>query len=92
VTDYPRVRLAREDEAALRALIDEANLEARGDILPSAAPGRPFASFPVGSGARVRTVRVWVDWDRADDSVVRLIRKIGELIEKHAGVTPVLRS
>lgn len=92
VTDYPKVSLAPEDEAALRARIEEANLRARGNILPSAAPGRAFASFRVGSGGDVKPVRVWVDWDREDDSVVRLIRKIGKLIEKHTGVMPVLRS
>jgi hypothetical protein len=89
VTDYPKVRLAPEDESALRALIDAADFETRGDTVPSAAPGRPFAVFRVGSG---RVVRVWVDWDRTGDPIVRLTDKIGELIEKHTGVTPVLRS
>ena len=92
VTDYPKVRLAPEDEAALRALIDAADFTTRGDTVPSAAPGRAFATFRIGSAGSSRVVRVWVDWDRTDDPIVRLTQKIGELIAKHTGVTPVLRS
>jgi hypothetical protein len=72
VTDYPKVRLASDDQAALRALIDAADFETRGDTVPSAAPGRALAMFRVGSG---RAVRVWVDWDRTDDPIVRLTHK-----------------
>ena len=92
VTDYPPVRLAPEDESALRALIEAATLETRGDSLPAGAPGRPMAVFRTGRGGDVATVRVWVDWDRAGDPIVELVRKIGELIEKHTGVRPVLRA
>jgi hypothetical protein len=92
VIEYPPVRLAPEDDAALRALIDAAGLDRRGDAVPPAAPGRPVATFRTGNGDRGRSVRVWVDWDRDGDPIVRLTHKIGELIEKHTGVTPVLRS
>jgi hypothetical protein len=92
VTRYPAVAPAAEDSAALGKLIEAARLEEGARELRAAPPGRVPASFKIRRGAKETTAKVWVDWDRPGDPVTQLVRKLGELIERHTGTRPVLIS
>jgi hypothetical protein len=87
---YPPATLSSQDERELLALLEQARQQELTDNGGRVVPDRVQASFTFTTGADSKTIRTWVDRNRQDDALAKLMRKIAQLIEKHTGVKPVL--
>lgn len=91
VTDLGSFLLSPTETASLWDLIAAAAFEQRTPARGALFPQEALLAFALSAQETLHSVQLWANEAFADETIVRLIEDVEELIEKYTGKKPVLR-
>jgi hypothetical protein len=91
VTNFGPFQLSEDESAALWDLIMEAAFEKRPSSAGPGVPDETMLGFALAAQETLHSVQLWASDAFKDVTIIKLLNKMGELIEKYTGKRPTLR-